>query len=84
MSVQYQTVVDWDINLRDATFLDTDTLPTALQGLCIGGVYIVTGSPTATANKYAPGAIINNVIDGEAYINDGSSASPTFKLITHA
>ena len=83
MSVQYQTVVPFDVNLRDAEFTDTDTLPAALQGLVIRGVYITDGAPTVVAGKYLVGAEIINAIDGETYKNVGTTAVPSFAIIDH-
>jgi len=76
--MNYQTVVPFDANLRDAWFTDADTMPTALQGLVFQGIYIVTGTPTNTAGKYTKGAMIFNAIDGVWYQNKGTTASPNF------
>lgn len=76
--MNYQTVVDWDVNLRDVWFTDADTLPTALQGLVKSGIYITAGAPTATAGKFIPGAIVQNAVTGDVYRNQGSTATPIF------
>lgn len=82
--MNYQTVVGWDVNLRDAWFTDTDTLAPTLQGLVSEAIYIVTGAPVATANKFIPGAIIHNAIDGTNYENTGSTASPVWSIMSAA
>lgn len=79
--MNYQTVVSFDPNLRDAWFTDTDTLPTAMQGLVYAGIYIVTGAPVATVGKYLPGAIVHNAVDGTDWQMNGSTASPSFVLL---
>lgn len=79
--MNYQTVVTFDPNLRDVWFTDSDTLPTAMQGLAYEGVYIVTGAPVATVGKYLPGAIIRNAVDGTDYQMNGTTASPSFVLL---
>lgn len=79
--MNYQTVVPWDVNLRDAWFTDADTMPTALQGLCYEGRYVVTGAPAAVAGKYVPGAMVENLIDSTWYENTGTTASPVFSLV---
>lgn len=79
--MNYQTVVDWDVNLRDVLFTDADTLPEALQGLVKGGVYITAGAPTVVAGKYIPGAIVQNAVTGDVYRNQGSTAVPNWATV---
>ena len=81
MSVQYQTVVDWDPTLADLEFLDTDTLDPAFQGLVQFAVKTTTGTPAATPYKFAKAAQIQNIVDGTWYENTGSTASPTWSLV---
>lgn len=80
--IQYSTKVEWDAELADVGFADADD--SALAGLAISGLKTTTGAPAAIADRWLPGAIVQNVFDGEAFINDGSTATPTWKLITHA
>ncbi|MGV8130846.1 MAG: hypothetical protein ACP5N7_01970 [Candidatus Pacearchaeota archaeon] len=79
--VQYQTVVGWDPDLRDLGFTDTDTIGSTFSGLVESAVKITSGAPVATAGKFIPGAIIQNAVDGTAYLNSGTTASPVFSLI---
>ena len=81
MSVQYYTVVPWDSSLRDVEVTDTDTMPTALQGLVIRAVKVTTGAPTATAGKFMRAAQVLNAISGVTYINTGTTASPVFQTV---
>ena len=81
--VQYATKVKWDAAMADVGFVDADN-KSILKGLAISGVKTTTGAPAATVGQWLPGAIVNNVIDGSAYIMTGTTASPTWALITHA
>ncbi len=84
MSVQYSTVVDWDTTLIDVEFTDTDTAPTAMQGLVQFAIKTTSGVPTATVGKFARGAIVQNAATGIVYIMNGTTASPTFTPIDTA
>lgn len=79
--MNYQTVVTFDPNLKDAWFTDADTIGSAFAELCMGGVYVVTGAPVATAKVYLRGAIIHNAVDGTNYENTGTTASPVWSLM---
>ncbi len=81
MSVQTYTVIDWDPTLIDLEFTDTDTAPTALQGLVKYAIKTTTGAPTATAGKFIEGCMISNAVDSNAYLNTGTTASPTWTLL---
>lgn len=82
MGVQYKTTIPWDLTLVDLEFISSQSsTPTALQELVWKAVKTTTGAPTATADKFIPGAIIQNAIDGTVYINEGSTASPSWALI---
>lgn len=83
MPVQYETKVSWDSSLADVGFADADN-KSILKGLAISALKVTTGAPAATANHWLPGAIVQNVIDGSAYIMTGTTASPVWALITHA
>lgn len=81
MSVQYQTVVGWDTTLIDLEYTDTDTAPTALQGLVKFAIKTTTGAPTATAGKFLEAAQILNAVDSTWYENTGTTAAPTWSLV---
>lgn len=81
MSVQTYTVINWDPTLIDLEFTDTDTAPTALQGLVKYAIKTTTGAPTATAGKFIEGCMISNAVDSNAYLNTGTTASPTWTLL---
>lgn len=83
--IQYKQVVIWDANVIDVGFLGSEqSVPLALRGLGINGVYIVTGAPAATVGQWAPGAQIYNAVDGTFYLNTGSTASPVWSLVENA
>lgn len=85
MQIQYKQVVIWDANVIDVGFLGSEqSVPAALRGLAINGVYIVTGAPAATAGFWAPGAQIYNAVDGTMYINTGSTATPVWGLVENS
>lgn len=48
-------------------------------GLILRGWKTDSGAPAATANVYAPGAEIINIVSGINYRNGGSSASPSWQ-----
>lgn len=81
MSVQYQTGVSWDATLIDLEYTDSSTAPTALQGLVKYAIKTTTGAPTATAGKFIEGCMISNAVDSNAYLNTGTTASPTWTLL---
>lgn len=71
--IQYVRNVDWDADLSDLGLNET--------GLVIDGLKTTSGAPTATAGKFAPGAIIQNIVTGVLYANTGTTASPVFGVI---
>lgn len=73
MSVQYSTSVDWDITLAD--------LGLTSNGLVCTGLKTTTGAPTATAGKFIPAAVIQNIVTGILYQNTGTTASPVWSVI---
>ncbi len=77
--MNYDTVVSWDSNLIDVWYTDIDN--PLVKGLVKSGVYIVTGSPAATAGKFMPGAVIYNAVDGTMYIMTGTTAAPVWSLV---
>lgn len=81
MSVQYQTNVPWDATLIDLEYTDSSTAPAAIQGLVKYAIKVTTGAPAATAGKFIEGAIISNAVDSNAYMNTGTTASPTWTVI---
>ena len=80
--VQYQTTVDWDSTLKDVGYTDTDTIGSAFAGLVESAVKVTAGAPVATADKFIPGAIVQNAVTGIGYINSGSTAAPTWSVIS--
>lgn len=74
--VQYKTDVDWDLTLIDLEYTDIDN--PLVKGLVENAVKITTGAPTATVGKFMPGAIIQNAVDGTAYLNTGTTAAPVW------
>lgn len=56
----------------------------SLNGYIYDGVKSTTGAPSALAGYYIPGATIRNSFDGTLYLNTGTTASPSFVLVTHA
>lgn len=72
--MNYDTQVSFDPNLIDVWYTDIDN--PLVKGLIKSGVYIATGTPVATPKVFMPGAIIENAVDGTAYIMDGTTASP--------
>jgi hypothetical protein len=81
--INFDTVVPWDSTLADVGYADADN-GTILKGLVINALKTTTGAPTATAGKFLPGAIVQNVVSGITYINTGSTASPVFEPIQTA
>lgn len=82
--MNYFVNVPWDVNTRDVWFTDTQGQMTSLSlaGLAYQANYIITGAPAATVGKWAPGAIVTNLIDGTNYEMTGSTASPAWTLLT--
>lgn len=82
--MNYFVNVPWDVNARDVWFTDTQgqMVSLALAGLAYQANYIITGAPAATAGKWAPGAIVTNLIDGTNYEMTGTTASPAWTLLT--
>ncbi len=74
--INYETTVDWDLDVRDVGFCDADN--STLAGLAESGIYMVTGTPANTPDHWIPGATIKNSVDGTEYINQGTTASPNF------
>ena len=58
-------VPDVDINLMDPE-----------TGYIISGV--VTTTPPTTAGVFTPGALLQDIVSGTQYRNDGSTASPSW------
>lgn len=73
-NIQYVRNVDWDSSLSDLGLNE--------DGLVIDGNKTTSGAPTATAGKFAAGAIIQNTNTGIVYINSGSTASPVFTAMS--
>lgn len=74
-----------DTNLVYAWKTGADNfLPSALRELVWDGCYMVTGAPAVVAGLYTPGATVRNLIDGTEYLNVGSTAVPSWKLVSHA
>lgn len=71
--IQYLRNVTWDVTLSDLGLNETGLVITALK--------TTTGAPTATAGRFAPAAIIQNIVSGLVYINAGSTASPSWEVI---
>ena len=46
--------------------------------LIVNGTYTLAGAPAATAGYFAPGCLITNIVDGDVYRNDGSTAAPVW------
>lgn len=80
--MNYDTQVDWDINLIDVWYTDIDN--PLVKGLVTSGVYIVTGAPVATADKFIPGALIKNAVSGLVYQNTGSTAAPVWVALENS
>ncbi len=80
--MQYKTNVDWDVNLTDLEYIQSDALTRKLNiaGLVYRATKTTTGVPAATAGKFIPGAIIQNAISGAVYQNTGSTASPVWTV----
>lgn len=75
--IQYQREVPWDLSLINLGFItDQNGL-----SLVISGQKITSGAPTATANRFAIGAVITNINSGVLYVNTGSVASPTWTVL---
>lgn len=81
--VQYDMVVEWDASLMDVFYLNT-LGPNPAKGLAWRAVKITTGAPSANAGKFAPSALIQNIIDSTLYQNTGTSLSPVWTLIENA
>ncbi len=72
--LQYLRNVGWDVTLINlGVIVDGNG-----QELIIDGQKTTTGAPTATAEKFAIGAVIINLVSGIHYINTGTTASPTW------
>lgn len=80
--VNYLTDVSWDSAMKDVGFADAQL--SILGGLAVSGIKVTTGAPAATVGQWARGAIVQNIVDGSAYIMTGTTASPVWKTITHA
>ena len=76
MSVQYRTTVEWDSTLIDLEF--TDTMNPLVKGLVVRVLKITTGAPATTAERFMPGAIIQNAVSTIPYYNSGTTASPVW------
>lgn len=82
MQIQYKQVVVWDANVIDVGFLGSEqSVPAALRGLAMNGVYITAGAPAATVGQWAPGAIVPNAVTGVSYQNTGTTAAPVWSII---
>ena len=71
---QYLRNVGWDVTLINLGVI----VDGSGQELIIDGQKTTTGAPTATAGKFAIGAVIINLVSGTHYINTGTTASPTW------
>ena len=49
-----------------------------VKGLVVRGVKITTGAPATTAERFMPGAIIQNAVSTIPYYNSGTTASPVW------
>lgn len=81
--INYDTVVDWDVELADVGYADADN-GDILKGLAISALKITTGAPSTAASvvgHWLPGAIVTNVIDGTNYEMTGSTASPAWTIL---
>jgi hypothetical protein len=78
--MQYRTNVTWDTTLTDLVLVQSDanTRKNGIAELVISAVKMTTGAPTATANRFIPGAIIQNSVSALVYVNTGSTASPVW------
>lgn len=74
MFIQYVRNVGWDVNLKNLGLDDT--------GLAVCGLKTTTGAPAATAGKFNPGCLIINIFSGLIYYNSGTTASPTWTVIS--
>lgn len=72
--IQYYRNVIWDSALQD---VGTDE-----KGLVVSGLYTVAGAPAAKSNRYEAAAIIQNINDGIAYLNSGTTAAPTWSELS--
>lgn len=84
MSIQYNIgPLAWDENLYDAGYTSEASalISNSTAPLIVSGSYVVAGVPAATAGYFAPGALINNLVDGDVYRNSGTVASPVFVAI---
>lgn len=74
--------VSWDASLIDIGFMsDSASVPAALRGLAINAIKITTGALAATVGVWAPGAIVQNAVDGTNYQMIGSTASPVWAIL---
>lgn len=81
MHLNYKQVVNWDANVIDVGFYGSEqSVPSTLRGLAGAGVYIVAGAPASVVGQWAPGAIVQNAIDGTMYIMNGTTAVPTWVI----
>lgn len=78
--INYQTVVPWDVDMADVGFADADN-GTILKGLAINGLKKTAGAPAATVGVWLPGALVQNVADGDLYRNSGTTAAPVWTLV---
>jgi len=51
------------------------------DGFAVSGQFIVAGSPTVITGIFMPGALIQNIVDGTVYINEGSIVTPVWGVI---
>lgn len=79
MQVQYETVVDWDADLRDVGFADADDPD--LAGLAVSALKITSGVPASTAKQWLPAALVMNVVTGVLYKMSGTTASPAWSIV---
>lgn len=78
--MNYSTVVPWDVTLIDVWFTDIDN--PLVKGLVKSAVKITTGAPVAVVGKHMPGGLIYNAFDATVYEMTGTTASPSWTLIT--
>lgn len=82
--MNYKTNVIWDATLVDLYFTGSDskTRGALIAELCWSAIKITAGAPTVTTNKFIPAAIVHNAITGVNYQNTGTSASPTWTIMS--
>ncbi len=80
MFKQYHTRPVWDTTLAIVGTVEL-YISGVLMELVSSGVKDTTGAPTATANRFMRGAIIQNSFSGINYQNTGTVASPVWSVI---